>query len=74
MRPPIFIDKEKFPEGEMFIVTPSRGLQFPAAEYIKERVLKECNTEKTAVVIDGKYINNIDATVAKVLIFSISLN
>lgn len=67
LRPPITIEREKLPEGEVFIVTPSRGLQFPAAEYIKERILKDCNCSKATVVIDGRYINNIDATVARVI-------
>ncbi|KRT84007.1 hypothetical protein AMK59_819, partial [Oryctes borbonicus] len=65
LRPPIAIDKEKLPEGEIFVVTPKRGLQFPAAEYIKERILKDCNCPKSTVVVDGKYINCIDATVGR---------
>ncbi|GJQ72228.1 hypothetical protein Trydic_g3319 [Trypoxylus dichotomus] len=65
LRPPITINEEKYPEGEVFIVTPTRGLQFPAAEYIKERVLKDCNSPNATVVVDGKYINSIDATVAR---------
>lgn len=66
MKPKIDIDTEKMPEGDVFVVTPSRSLQFPSAEYVRETIMKRCNASKTTVIINGKYISNIDATVAKV--------
>lgn len=65
-RPSITIDREKLPQGDVFVVTPFRSLQFPSAEYLKERVMQDCDSKNTTVVINGKYINGIDATVAKV--------
>lgn len=64
-RPPLTIEKSRIHSRDVFVVTPSRSLQYPAAEFIRERVMKECNQEKNVIVIDGKYIRNIDSTVAK---------
>ncbi|KAB0793487.1 hypothetical protein PPYR_13107 [Photinus pyralis] len=64
-RPSIEIEREKFPQGDVFVVTPSRSLQFPSAEYLREKVIQDCYDPKVTVVLNGKYINNVDATVAK---------
>ncbi|KAF5284362.1 hypothetical protein FQR65_LT13579 [Abscondita terminalis] len=64
-RPSIEIEREKLAQGDVFIVTPSRSLQFPSAEYLREKVIQGCYYPKTTVVLNGKYINNVDATVAK---------
>lgn len=50
----------------VYVVRLKTGLQFAAAEYVRETILNKCNVEKSVVVIDGKCIGNIDATVAKV--------
>nr|XP_022916684.1 sodium-independent sulfate anion transporter isoform X2 [Onthophagus taurus] len=75
MKPKLNIEKEKMPEGDVFIVTPTAArIHFPAAEYIRETIMKRCNpenddkiteNERVTVVIDGKYVTNLDATVAK---------
>ncbi|XP_031353795.1 sodium-independent sulfate anion transporter-like [Photinus pyralis] len=64
-RPSIEIEREKSPQGDVFVVTPSRSLQFPSAEYLREKVIQDCYDPKVTVVLNGKYINNVDATVAK---------
>lgn len=64
-RPSIEIEREKFSQGDVFVVTPSRSLQFPSAEYLREKVIQDCYDPKVTVVLNGKYINNVDATVAK---------
>ncbi|KAK5640780.1 hypothetical protein RI129_009327 [Pyrocoelia pectoralis] len=64
-RPSIEIEREKLPQGDIFIVTPSRSLQFPSAEYLREKIIQDCYDPKVTVVLNGKYINNVDATVAK---------
>ncbi|XP_031353794.1 sodium-independent sulfate anion transporter-like [Photinus pyralis] len=64
-RPSIEIEREKFPQGDVFVVTPCRSLQFPSAEYLREKVIQDCYDPKVTVVLNGKHINNVDATVAK---------
>lgn len=51
---------------EVFVVTLSKSLQFPAAEYIREKIMNECENINLVVVVDGKRVGNIDSTVAKV--------
>lgn len=65
-RPIITIDNEKTPHGDVFIVTPSSNLEFPSAEFLREKVIQNCDYPKTTVLLNGKYISGIDATVAKV--------
>ena len=65
-RPPVQIEREKFFTREIYLVTPSRELQFPSAEYVREKIMKDCDCIDVPIVIDGKYVGNIDATVAKV--------
>lgn len=63
-RPPVKIEEEKLPQGDVFIITPSRNLHFPAAEYLREKVMRKSKNAST-IVIRGKYMSSIDATVAK---------
>ncbi|KAJ8967603.1 hypothetical protein NQ314_002721 [Rhamnusium bicolor] len=53
------------PSGDVYVVKLKTGLHFSAAEYVREHILQNCVIEKSTVIIDGKYIGNIDATVAK---------
>lgn len=52
--------------GNIYVVRVNTGLQFAAAEYVRETIQQKCNAEKSTIVIDGKYVRHIDATVAKV--------
>lgn len=65
-RPPVSIERNKLPCGDTYIVTPSRSLQYPAAEFVREKIIKHCDRSNSTVIIHGKYIRIIDATVAKV--------
>lgn len=65
-RPPVIIAKEKLPQGDVYVVSPSRGLQFPSAEYLREKVMRNCYYAGSTVAIDGRNLSNVDATVAKV--------
>lgn len=65
-RPPVSIHFEKLTKSEVCIITPSRNLHFPAAEFLNETVMKSCTNENYTVVIDGKYMSDVDSTVAKV--------
>lgn len=65
-RPEVFIQKEKLPQGNVFVVTPSKELHYPSADYIRGYVMRECIGDTNTVVLDGKYIKSVDTTVAKV--------
>lgn len=62
-RPQIQIDKD---EVGNFLVIPMKDIHYPAAEYFREKILKECNLEGSVVIINGINILSIDTTVAKV--------
>lgn len=62
-RPKIVIET---PIGSVCILNFKTGLHFPAAGYIREYILEQCDVEKSIIVINGTNIGNIDATVAKV--------
>ena len=68
-RPKFNIEKEKISsdQTEVYIITPKDTLYFPAAEYLRDTVL-EFEGGDVTVIINGKYIRNMDITVAKVLL------
>lgn len=68
-RPEILVQKEKLPQGNVFLVTPSKELHYPAADYIRGLVMTECGSDTFTVVLDGRYIKSVDTTVAKVTLF-----
>ncbi|KAG5888753.1 hypothetical protein JTB14_021500 [Gonioctena quinquepunctata] len=51
--------------GDTYLVKIKSGLHFTASEFMRERILQNCTEEKTTVIVDGEYMGNIDATVAK---------
>lgn len=57
----------KFMDQELLVLLPDQSLTFSSADYIKYKLLKYAiqNASKF-VVIDGRYVRQIDATVAKV--------
>lgn len=65
-RPAVAVEKHKLQHCDVFVATPCRSMQYPAAEFVRERVMEECSGANTVVVLDGKYIKSIDSTVAKV--------
>ncbi|KAF4520980.1 hypothetical protein B566_EDAN002476 [Ephemera danica] len=54
---------------DIMLVTPDRSITYPAAEYVKEVIVKACATSEPGIVVivDGHSIHNIDATAIKVL-------
>ncbi|KAJ3644902.1 hypothetical protein Zmor_022601 [Zophobas morio] len=63
-RPKFDIVKEKSNHGgAIFVITPKDTLYFPAAEYLRDTVLGYDGDH--IVVVNGKYVRNMDVTVAK---------
>ncbi|XP_056640553.1 sodium-independent sulfate anion transporter isoform X2 [Diorhabda sublineata] len=50
-----------------YLVKFKSGLHYTSAEYLREYILSMCTSPNSTVIIDGEYIGNIDATVAKSL-------
>lgn len=48
-----------------YLVKFKTGLHYTASEFLREHILQNCTAAKSTVIIDGEYIGNIDATVAK---------
>lgn len=65
-RPAVAVERQKLQHCDVFIATPCRSMQYPAAEFVRERIMSECNEPNAIVVLNGKYIKSIDSTVAKV--------
>ncbi|XP_060529624.1 sodium-independent sulfate anion transporter-like isoform X2 [Cylas formicarius] len=64
-RPDLHIAKTNLNGRGFYLVKPKVGLHFTSAEYFRQKILSECEDAKTAVVIDGEYIKNVDATIAR---------
>lgn len=67
-RPPVKIEERKIITYDVYIVTPTKNLLFPSAEYVREKIMKKCTLRSSVVVINCEHLNSIDATVAKVSI------
>lgn len=65
-RPPLYVERLKLSDGDIFLVAPSRSLQYPAAEFIREKIMSDCYGTNNVIVVDGKYVRSIDATVGRV--------
>ncbi|XP_044758509.1 sodium-independent sulfate anion transporter-like isoform X2 [Coccinella septempunctata] len=64
-RPKFYIEQQTCGGRCVYIVSPKTYVQFPAAEYLRKTVAENCAIEGIVVVINGKNIGNIDATVAR---------
>ncbi|XP_023247261.1 sodium-independent sulfate anion transporter-like isoform X1 [Copidosoma floridanum] len=66
-RPTLLIEERLVNDLPVLLVSPQQSLSFPAAEYLRERVMSWCDVMKntTMVIIDGQNVNEIDTTVAK---------
>ncbi|XP_068989765.1 sodium-independent sulfate anion transporter isoform X3 [Neodiprion pinetum] len=66
-RPGVLVQEETVDGISILIITPRQSLSFPAAEYLREQVIYRCKLsgETLPVVLDGRHVYRIDATVAK---------
>ncbi|XP_020708385.2 sodium-independent sulfate anion transporter-like isoform X4 [Athalia rosae] len=71
-RPGVLVVEEEAVHGvRVLLITPRQSLSFPAAEYLREEVIARCESkaENIPVILDGRHVHRIDATVAKNLKF-----
>ncbi|XP_047360090.1 sodium-independent sulfate anion transporter isoform X1 [Vespa velutina] len=66
-RPGLLIEERVINDITVLFVLPKQSLSFPAAEYLREQVLEWCNKcpESIPVIIEGRNVLRIDATVVK---------
>lgn len=65
-RPKLNIEQQTSAGRYVYIVSPKTHIQFPAAEYLRKVIGEQCAIEGMIIVINGKNIGNMDATVARV--------
>ncbi|XP_001120853.1 sodium-independent sulfate anion transporter isoform X2 [Apis mellifera] len=66
-RPGLLIEERVVDGLTILFVSPKQSLSYPAAEYLRERVMSWCDTRPGTipVVVEGRHVLRIDATVAK---------
>lgn len=70
-RPKLNIQTDHYLQEDIGVIkiTPKDTLYFPAAEFLRDTVLE--SERNVVVVLNGKYIRNMDVTVARVSVFLI---
>ncbi|KAG5305619.1 S2611 protein, partial [Acromyrmex insinuator] len=73
-RPGLLIEERIVDGLTVLFVSPKQSLSFPAAEYLRERVMSWCDKRPTSlpVIIEGRHVLRIDTTVAKNLALLLS--
>ncbi|KAL6261737.1 hypothetical protein P5V15_006826 [Pogonomyrmex californicus] len=73
-RPGLLIEERIVDGLTVLFVSPKQSLSFPAAEYLRERVMSWCDKRPTSlpVIVEGRHVLRIDATVAKNLALLLS--
>ncbi|XP_076646092.1 sodium-independent sulfate anion transporter isoform X5 [Halictus rubicundus] len=66
-RPGLLIEERVVDGLTILFVSPKQSLSYPAAEYLRECVMSWCDgkLEMIPVVVEGRHVHRIDATVAK---------
>ncbi|XP_012145962.2 sodium-independent sulfate anion transporter isoform X2 [Megachile rotundata] len=66
-RPGLLIEERLIDGLKILFVSPKQSLSYPAAEYLRERVMSWCarRSETIPVIVEGRHVLRIDATVAK---------
>lgn len=70
-RPTIEITFEKVYTHDVMVIVPDQSLVFSAAEHVKYKILKHATINEGIrfIVVNGQFVQTIDATVAKVNIY-----
>ncbi|KAL1517830.1 hypothetical protein ABEB36_001546 [Hypothenemus hampei] len=63
-RPKLYFDKTFIRDQMVYLVCLKGSLHFPSAEYIRYKILKQCQEEKSTVIVDGEFVRTMDATTA----------
>ncbi|XP_018407693.1 PREDICTED: sodium-independent sulfate anion transporter-like [Cyphomyrmex costatus] len=74
-RPGLLIEERIVDGLTMLFVSPKQSLSFPAAEYLREQVMSWCDKKEPTrlpVIVEGRHVLRIDATVAKNLALLLS--
>ncbi|XP_050455739.1 sodium-independent sulfate anion transporter-like isoform X3 [Cataglyphis hispanica] len=73
-RPGLLIEERIVDGLTVLFVSPKQSLSFPAAEYLRERVMSWCDKRlrNLPVIVEGRHVLRIDATVAKNLALLVS--
>lgn len=66
-RPKFNMRREEIDGEYLYVIVPSVEMQFPVADYFRDRVLKDCQRPFSTVVIDGLNVRYMDATVARIM-------
>ncbi|XP_067000175.2 sodium-independent sulfate anion transporter isoform X2 [Anabrus simplex] len=68
-RPRVTIENIQNFSHEILLITPDQSLVFPAAEFVRKKIVKVClqYSSGTIVILNGRHIHHIDATMAKAL-------
>ncbi|KAL0278534.1 UNVERIFIED_CONTAM: hypothetical protein PYX00_000336 [Menopon gallinae] len=66
-RPVIHTENISVNDHNVLLVRPEQSLSYPAAEYVRDNIMKMCvkETVDTTLVVDGRRMHSIDSTVAK---------
>lgn len=66
-RPGLLIEERVVDDPTILFVSLKQSLSYPAAEYLRERITSWCNERSgiISVVVEGRHVRRIDATVAK---------
>ncbi|KAK9887716.1 hypothetical protein WA026_000035 [Henosepilachna vigintioctopunctata] len=67
-RPKFHLEHQTCAGRYIYLITPKTSILYPAAEYLRKDVEQNCTLEYGIVVLNGKNIGDMDATVARSIV------
>ncbi|XP_019759137.1 sodium-independent sulfate anion transporter isoform X2 [Dendroctonus ponderosae] len=64
-RPKLYVERLMLQERIIYVIRPKASLYFTSAEFLREKMLKDCGESESLIVIDGEFVPSVDATVAR---------